>query len=103
MLTLMLASFPKLVKLLCFCKCFFLGGAVGFGFNLTLFWGCLSFILCVFYYFIESFEPFRMMRLAKLFAYSLIKLLKIQWMSYMVPSPLITTLVFVLHSKRSFK
>jgi hypothetical protein len=76
----------RLTKLFCLCKCplllcytlvlssLLLG--VGFGLNLTSFWGCLTPISCVFICFIGSLEPSRM-RLGKLFAYPLIELLEI--------------------------
>jgi hypothetical protein len=47
---------------------------VGFEFNLTPFWGCLSLVSCAFVCFIGSFEPFKT-RLGRLFVYPLTKLL----------------------------
>ncbi len=84
--TLITASSLRLTKLFCLCKCLLLLCynlvlsplllGVGFGLNLTSFWGCLKHVLCVFICFIRSFEPSRM-RSSKLFAYPLIELLKI--------------------------
>jgi len=84
--TLMLASSPKLTVLFCFYKCLppmcytlvlsLLLIRIGFGLNLTSFWGCLRLILHALTCFIRSFEPFKT-RSNKFFVYPLIKLLEI--------------------------
>jgi hypothetical protein len=88
MLTLMLASYPKLVRLFCLCKCLpflcytlvlsplFLG--VSFRLNLTSLWGCLKIVLCALICFIGSFKPFRM-NSSMFFIYPLTKLFEIRW------------------------
>ncbi len=82
-LTLLLASFPKLTKLFLFLQIsspllllpnsipLVLG--VGFRFNLAPFWGCLNLVLRALICFIGSFEP-STMRSGKLFNYHLTKL-----------------------------
>ncbi len=87
MLILLLALFPRLVKLFFLCKrppflCFFLVlffllFGVGFKFSLTPFWGYLSFVSYAFVCFIGSLKPFRT-RLDKLFIYPLTKLSETQ-------------------------
>jgi len=67
MLTLLLTSFPRLIKLfflynyplfLCFSLVLFLLLlGVGFGLSLVPFWGCLSFVFCAFICFIRSLKP----------------------------------------------
>lgn len=70
MLTLMLASSPKIANMLCLCMCLpffcytlvlsllFLG--VGFGLSLTSFWGCLKLVSHALICFIGSLKPFKM-------------------------------------------
>ncbi len=88
MLSLMLASSPKLTKMFCLCMCsplmcstlvlspLLLG--VGFELNIVSFWGCLKFILHALMCVIVSFKPSRT-KSGKLFAYPSIELLKIRW------------------------
>jgi hypothetical protein len=86
--TFMVASFPRLAKLLCLCRCLpflcyplilsLLLFEVGFGLNLTSFWGCLWFISCAFDYSIGSFKPSRMVS-SRFFTYFLTELFEIQW------------------------
>ncbi len=81
---------PKLIKLLCLCRCLsflcytlvlsLLLLEVGFKPSLTSIWGCLKFILCALICFIGSFEPFKM-KSNRLFTYLLIELLEIQRMN----------------------
>jgi hypothetical protein len=68
--------FCRCTPLLCFSLVLFLL-LLGVCFKLSLapFWGCLSFVSRVFICFIGSFEP-AMMKLGRLFAYPLTKLLK---------------------------
>jgi hypothetical protein len=89
MFTLLLALFPRLVKLFYLCKCppflclslvlFLLFFGVSFGLNLAPFWGCLSLVLCAFVCFIGSFEPSRIS--SKFFAYPLTELFKTRQMN----------------------
>ncbi len=113
MFTLLLTSFPRLIKLFYFCRCppflcfslilFLLLLQVGFKPNLTPWRGCLSFLLHVLICFIKSLEPSKM-RLGRLFTYPLTKLLETHnGQINMVPFPLIASLVFVLYLRRSFK
>jgi hypothetical protein len=88
MLTFMLTSSPKLTKMFCICKCFFLMCStlvlsfllfgVGFELNLASFWGYLKFILHALICVIGSLKPF-MTKSNKLFIYPLTKLFKIWW------------------------
>lgn len=83
----MSVSFPRLPKLLYICKCLplmcytlvlsLLLIGVGFGFNLTSFWGCLKLVSHAFICFIRTLEPSRT-RLNKLFFYPLIDFFKTQ-------------------------
>ncbi len=110
--TLMLASSPKLAKLLCFCRCFpFLCYPlvlsplllkVGFGFNLTSFQGCLRFVLCAFDYSTRFFEPSKMGS-SRICIYPLIELLKIQWTNQHNSFSSCCHVGVRLYSKRLFK
>jgi len=85
--TLLLASFPRLIRLffrfrhpplLCLSLVLFLLFLrVGFKFNLVLFWGYLNIVSHAFICFIRTFEPSRT-RLNKLFSYPLIDFFKTQ-------------------------
>jgi len=87
MLTLLLASFPRLIRLfflfmrpplLCLSLVLFLLFLkVGFKFNLVLFWGYLNIVSHAFICFIRTLEPSRT-RLNKLFFYPLIDFFKTQ-------------------------
>jgi hypothetical protein len=87
-LTLLLASFPKLARLFYLCRCppllcfslvlFLLFLGVGFGLSLIPFWGCLSLISCALVYFIGSLEP-SSTKSNKLFIYPLTELLETRW------------------------
>jgi hypothetical protein len=87
MLTLLLASFPRLISLfflfrrpplLCLSLVLFLLFLrVGFKFNLVLFWGYLNIVSHAFICFIRTLEPFRT-RLNKLFSYPLTNFFKTQ-------------------------
>jgi hypothetical protein len=89
-LTFLLASFLKLVRLFYLCRyppflcfslvLFFLLLGVGFELNLAPFWGYLSFILHAIVCFIGTFEPSRM-RSNMFFTYPLIELFETQWTS----------------------
>jgi hypothetical protein len=83
---LMPTSSPRLIRLLCLCRChlllcytlvlFPLFFGVDFKLSLISFWGCLKLILCAFDCFIGTFEP-SMTRLDMLFTYLLTKLFEI--------------------------
>jgi hypothetical protein len=82
---LLLASFSRLTRLFYFCRgpfllcfsliLFLLLLGIGFGLNLTPFWGYLIFVLCAFIWFIRSFKSSEM-RSSGLFAYPLTELLE---------------------------
>jgi hypothetical protein len=86
-LTFLLASFFKLVKLFYLCKCpfflcfslvlFFLFIGVGLRLSLISFWGYLNFISHALVCFIRTFKPSRM-RLGKLFVYPSTELFEIR-------------------------
>jgi len=90
MLTLLLASFPSLVKLFFLCRCpsplcfslvlFLLFLGVGFKLSLIPFWGYLSLILHVIICFIGMLESSKM-RLSRLFTYPLTKFFETQQMN----------------------
>ncbi len=88
--TLILASSPRLTRLLCLCRCLpllcytlvlsFLPFGVGFKLSLASFWVCLRLVSHAPNCFIGTLEPSKM-RSNMLFIYPLTKLLEIWWMS----------------------